>query len=310
MKKDGQTRNTLVLTGAGGFLGRNLLSLFLNRGMFVIAVTSRSYSDIRRMAELDVQNDNLCIVSHDDRAEITKDLSGADIIINAGFPRNNDGKSLSQGMEFIGWLFQEALRRGAKAVMNVSSQSVYDQHRAEPATEKTPVCPETPYAVAKYATELMLNGLCTGIPHTNIRLASLVGPGFNQRVVNKMVERALREGQVIATDQTGVFGYLDVLDAARGIAGLVDAGPSCWQEIINVGTKHGVTTEVIAGHIKDELLRRGRVVKVCCQNSNNSTLNTTLNSDVLHELTGWSPVERLPETIGRIADSFSANTLL
>ena len=294
----------LTLTGAGGFLGRNLLPLLLDEGVMVSAVTSRSRLELCKLAGVDEGNELVSVVPQCDQKRISKALADADYLINAGFPRNTDGRQLAQGMDFIDWLFQEAARKGTHAVVNISSQSVYDQQRAEPATEDMPVCPQSPYAVAKYATELILNNSCRAIPHTNIRLASLVGQGFDQRVVNKMARKALSEGQIIASDLTGVFGYLDVLDAARGLMELLEASPRDWHEVINIGVKHGYTTEDMANLIKVELSKRGIPIEVVSQDMNNSTINTTVDSRVFHGITGWKPSETLPKTIRRIVDSF------
>lgn len=293
----------LVLTGAGGFLGRNLLPLLLEEGAIVSAITSRTHFELCQIAGVDAGDECVRVVSQADRAGISEALADSDFLLNAGFPRNTDGRQLAQGMEFIDWLFQEASRRGTRAVVNISSQSVYDQHRTEPATEETPPCPESPYAVAKYATELMLNCYCACLSHVNIRLASLIGPGFDQRVVNKMVKNALAEKRILASDQTGIFGYLDIMDAALAIVRLLEIGPVEWPDVVNVGSGEGYTTTDIAKLIRSELMERGYSVDIVSQETNNSKINTTVNANLLRELTGWSPTKSLSKTIKRIVDA-------
>lgn len=296
----------LVLTGAGGFLGRNLLPLLLEEGVIVSAITSRTHFELCQLAGVDVGDECVRVVAQADRTGISEALADSDFLINAGFPRNSDGRQLAQGMEFIDWLFQEASRRGTQAVVNISSQSVYDQHRTEPATEETPLCLQTPYAVAKYATELLLNNSCGNIPHVNIRMASLIGPGFDQRVINKMVRRALDERRLIASDRTGIYGFLDVLDAAKGLIGLLEVAPSDWQEVVNIGVRNGYTTEDMAKLIQIELSKRNISIEVLSQSANNSRIDTTIDSSSLHRATGWEPAEALSETICRIVDSYFA----
>lgn len=293
----------LVLTGAGGFLGRNLLPLLLKEGVSVSAITSRTHFELCQLAGVDAGDEWVHVVSQADRAGISETLADCDFLINAGFPRNTDGRQLAQGMEFIDWLFQEASCGGTRAVVNISSQSVYDQHRTEPASESTPVCPQSPYAVAKYATELMLNNSCKAIPHTNIRLASLIGPGFDQRVVNKMVVNALAEKRILSSDQTGMFGYLDIMDAALAIVRILEIKSVEWPEVVNVGSGDGYTTTDIAKLIRSELMGRGYSVDIVSQETNNSKTNTTVNANLLRVLTGWSPAESLSKTIKRIVDA-------
>ena len=65
-----------------------------------------------------------------------------------------------------------------------------------PATEETSLNLETKYAVGKYATELLVNKICRNIPHTNLRMASLIGEGFEQRITNKLVAKAILGGDL------------------------------------------------------------------------------------------------------------------
>lgn len=63
-----------------------------------------------------------------------------------------------------------------------------------PADENTVLCLESKYAVGKYATELLVNAICgKAVLHTNIGLASLIGAGFDQRIVNKMVNQIIKK---------------------------------------------------------------------------------------------------------------------
>lgn len=295
----------LVLTGAGGFLGRNLLPLLLEEGVIVSAITSRTHFELCQLAGVDAGDECVRVVSQADREGISEALADSDFLINAGFPRNSDGRQLARGMKFISWLFQEASRRGTRAVVNISSQSVYDQYRTEPATEETPACLESPYAVAKYATELMLNCSCARSPHTNIRLASLIGPGFDQRVVNKMIKNALTEKRILASDQTGMFGYLDIMDAALAIIRILAINPAEWPEVVNVGSGAGYTTADIAKLIRSEVTGRGYSVDIVFEEMNNSKINTMVSANLLRKLTGWCPATPLSKTVKRIVDEIS-----
>ena len=291
----------ILLTGAGGFLGRNLLPLLLRDGMCVTAVSSRSYDELCKLAALEEPDDSLRVVSVDDRLGISKALVEADCLINAGFPRNNNGQQIAKALDFSNWLFREAATRGAGSAINLSSQSVYDQHRIDPATEETPVCPQSSYAVAKYAVELMLNSLCTSIPHTNIRLASLVGPGFDERVVNKMVHYAVRDGEIRVKDSNSRFGYLDIRDASNALCALIKTNPHNWAEIYNLGTEETYSLIDIASKIQIVCGRLGVDVKILNSYEDGLRTNSALCSRGFEKLTGWKSSTPIMESVRSIA---------
>lgn len=237
----------LVLTGAGGFLGTELLrQLAPQEDVEVLAVSSKADAP----GASGFPEHRIAVVAPGDFLADPDLMMGFDILLNCAFPRNVDGDALGRGLDFISALFCAAAPR-VKAVINISSQSVYSQHRAEPATEETPVCLESAYAAAKYATELMLKETCSEKPHTNIRLASLIGPGFNQRVVNKMVAKAFDEGVIEVMDNGSLLGYFDVRDAASGIIALIrNEDPASWAEVYNLGPSFGYSLPQIAHCVK------------------------------------------------------------
>ena len=290
----------IVLTGASGFLGRNLLSALDGEGARIITVTSKSENELLDLCSLKNKDTLQDVCSPRDRQSISRALRRADFLINCAFPRSSEGAELAMGLEFTSWLFEEAASQGARAVVNISSQSVYSQHRTEPATEETPVCPESSYAVAKYATELMLNTSCKSIPHTSIRLASLIGPGFDQRVVNKMAHKALTDGRVIVLNCESHFGYLDYLDATAGILALVHGHQSQWKTVYNLGPINSVTLEDVAKTIKSCAIERDKKVLLDISNTNEGVINTSLDSSRFYKSFEWIPQISLRKSINRI----------
>ena len=291
---------TLVLTGAGGFLGRHLLPLLLREGARVAAVTSRTRGQLCSLADIGEAGGRLRVVDARKRQDVSEALVGADFLVNAGFPRANEGHRLAEGMDFIDWLFREAAARGIGAVVNVSSQSVYDQHRAEPATEETLVCPQSPYAVAKYATELMLNGYCPDIPHTSIRLASLIGPGFDQRVVNKMIKSALDNQCITVSNRNDLFCYLDILDAIEAITEFLSLEPSEWHRVYNLGPISSMGLFEIANLVQYELSQIDITVSVHIQQGSGISTQTPLDSQLFRSQVGWCQMRTIGDSIERI----------
>ena len=276
----------LVLTGAGGFLGTELLNQLASEDdVQVLAVSSR----VGFPGACGFPEQRITVVSPNDLLANPDLMAGFDVLLNCAFPRNVDGEALARGLDFISSLFRAAATR-VKAVVNVSSQSVYSQHRTMPATEDTPVCLESAYAVAKYATELMLEEACGNIPHTNIRLASLIGPGFDQRVVNKMVAKVLAGERITVLESGSRYGYLDARDASAGLIKLIRSNPVHWESLYNLGSDMGATLSEIAICVVDVTSAFGiesqlpDIVMSEC-----TAINTTLNAGCFVSAFNWHP---------------------
>lgn len=231
----------ILISGAGGFLGDNLIEYFLNHTKHdLVALTSQRQKVMGKYLEYGnrikvVENFNLEI-----------DWHTVNILINCAFPRNSDGVQMAKGLSFISDLLIKATCGGVGAVINISSQSVYSQSRLEPATEQTELDLESKYAVGKYASELMTDAICRTIPHTNIRLASLIGPEFTQRIINKFVAQAIEGKNLQIIGGTQRFGFLDIRDAVSGIAAVCAHLCDNWDEVYNLGANEDYTLEEIA----------------------------------------------------------------
>lgn len=234
----------ILITGASGFLGSNLLSMLKDRECYTVyALSSRAEELQERINGRNLTFLNKDAVFSNQASEIMKDA----IVINCAYPRNSTGTAIADGLRYLQKVFESAVHNGATAIVNISSQSVYSQLRIETATEETPICLESPYAVGKYAVELLLESICGGSEtcYTNLRMASLIGPGFNQRIVNRFVAKLLNREPITIVRQEKQMGFLDVEDAARAILSIVSIPVETWKTVYNVGNGEGYTVEEI-----------------------------------------------------------------
>ena len=76
-------------------------------------------------------------------------------------------------------------------------------------------------------------------------MASLIGPGFDQRITNKFAKKVIDGEQITVVGGEQRFGYLDVRDAASGIIN-VALSDGDWDEIYNLGNDASYTLIDIA----------------------------------------------------------------
>lgn len=282
-------KKRIVITGAGGFLGSHIIeTLRREDGFEVVPVTSQ----VNRYPELHS-------VATDELSKI--DWSGVDVLLQLAFPRNpSDGEQMAKGMAFISSVLHQAVQGGVHSVINISSQSVYSSKRQKPAVEETPVDLDSKYAVGKYASELLTNTLCSAIPHTNLRLASLIGPGFNQRITNKFVDQVLAGQDLHISGGHQRFGFMDVADAASGIAAILKGDPKIWQEVYNFGTNEHYTLSEIAKMVCD--IHNSNSKDKCCVflTAEENVQSSALCCDRFMQDFEWHPRSSLQESLKRI----------
>lgn len=291
-------KKEIIISGAGGFLGSSLIEACLqNENYFITAISSQTSGLIRRFGD----NPKFSVVSNQDLNGI--DWGKGDVFVNCAFPRNADSIQLAKGMEFVSELLIGAVRGNVKSVINISSQSVYSQKRSVPARETDAPCLETKYAIGKYSTELLTNCLCQGIPHTNLRMASLIGPGFDQRVTNKMIDIALDSGQIKVKENEQRFGFLDIRDAVDGILLLLANKPERWQEVYNLGTERTCSLMEIAETVADAVKKKtGKHICIEAE-TEESVLNTSLDCMRIRNDFGFIPAISLERSVSYILEN-------
>lgn len=293
----------VVVSGAGGFLGSNLISYLDNRGEYeIVAITSKDPGCF--------EADRMTVIGSCDWDAIRTELSDAVILINCAFPRNCDGVAMGRGLAFIDRLFAETGRNEGCSVINITSQSVYSQRDPKPAAEGDQVCLESGYSVGKFATELLLDARCQGNKRTNIRLASLIGSGFNQRVVNKMVAKALNGEKLTVLENGSRFGYLDVRDAAEALVFLCsESNASDWEEVYNVGPSRSYSLTDIALSVRKVCSAHLEGAATICLEivkSDNPCIYSALDSTRFRRLTGWSDRMSLEDSVAAIAGAMKS----
>lgn len=230
----------IAVTGSGGFLGTELLKQLSE--MADVEVYAFSF-ECERSRDTYVTSDNIVSVDNSEAAGF--DYSTVDVLINCAFPRNVNDESFASGLDFIQKVIEKAAHDHVGAVINISSQSVYSQVRTASADESFPPVLESKYAVGKYWSELFVNTVCRSIRHSNLRMASLIGAGFNQRITNKFAAKVISGEQITISGGDQLFGFLDVRDAAAGIIKAAFSNME-WEESYNLGTNNAYTLREIA----------------------------------------------------------------
>lgn len=288
----------ILVSGSSGFLGQNLIKSILEETNHSIIALSSHKAKLEKY--INDYPDRITVFNTS--GFVSLPFEEIDVLINCAFPMKADGVQMADGLRFIAALLRTTCHNGIGAVVNISSQSVYSSKRQKPATEESELDLECSYgmgsyAVGKYAVELLTNSICNNIPHTNLRLASLIGAGYDQRVINKLIDKALCGEELIVLSGPQYYGFLDVRDAADAITAVINSDPMSWSEVYNLGTNESYTLEDIVKTVVEIYNQEFSANITYKTELSEKHFNSVLSCRKFNEDFHWSPRYSLIDTI-------------
>lgn len=224
---------TILVTGASGFLGHNLVkSLLRNGDFYVIAILGRPEDKANELPK----DDNLKVLTLTEFFNLS--IEGVDSVVNCAFARSNNPGLLAGALKFTSDLILKLRLDDVKSVINISTQGVYKRiNSGSLATEVSEIEPMDGYALAKYASEQLF--VTSKLPFvTNVRMASINMP---QRFLNFFVQKVKNGEDISITTPKQPAALIDVRDAAEALTAIVEMQPENRSDIYNLGTGFQMT---------------------------------------------------------------------
>lgn len=245
----------ITLTGATGFVGRQILHNLLERGCSVRVLVR----DPSHLPEIRVRGALEVVQTPDLFAEPTSRLGelleGSETLVHAAWYAE-PGEYLTSPENLACLTGTLDLARafaavGGKRFVGVGSCAEYD-FSEDPISTDTPLAPSTLYAACKASAFQVLHLFLSaeGIEFAWCRLFYLYGEGEDERRLVPYIRRRLEAGQeVLLTRGDQVRDFLDVKDAARMIA---DVALGQRQGAVNICSGEAVTVRQLAERVADE----------------------------------------------------------
>jgi len=253
-----QSPSTILVTGAGGFIGSAVVLELTARGAGVTALLGppgananappagvvSAYADIR------------------DQRALSGCLEGAQIVVHVA-GRASVHESFAEpadyaSMHVVGTatLLEASRRAGARRFVYVSSAEVHGRPESNPVREDHPVAARSPYGAAKAAAEQFVQAYMrsSGIDTVILRPFSIYGPRLSlDSLVGSILSQARLGDEIRVFDSRPVRDYCYVSDLARAVANACsERVPSC---VVNVGSGAGVSVAEIV-HVASGVLGR------------------------------------------------------
>ena len=218
---------TILVTGASGFLGSNLIAKLLSQGdTKIIAVLGRPEDKSNYLP----QGENITV--YPCSALFNTNFGHVDTLIHTAFSRGDNLLGLTASIEMTEKVIELVNNQDIVSIINISTQGLYlGLKPGEKVTEEGTVGPNTVYGLAKWAVENMLKLGCK--KHcTNIRMASL---STNARFLDFFVDSVINNKDITVTAPNQYASIMDVSDAVEGITSIVGLSLNLRHWVYNLG---------------------------------------------------------------------------
>ncbi len=311
---------SVLVTGAGGFIGGHLVERLVQEGARVHALVRYNSRNERGTLDwlphavtrdVEVTLGDLRDVESVERVAVGTEVIfhlGAQIAIPYSFVNPRDFFETN----VLGTLnvAQAALRAGAEKVVHTSTSEVYGSARVVPITEDHPLAPQSPYAASKVAADKLMDSWhrTYELPVCVLRPFNTYGPHQSGRAVIPTIISQALAGPVRLGSLHPRRDLTFVTDTVAGFLAAAEA-PATAGRTIQLGTGHDVAVGDIV-ELVGELLGRELTVELDPDRVRpaSSEVERLISDPALAtELTGWRPEVDLREGLSRTIEWISSN---
>jgi UDP-glucose 4-epimerase len=300
----------VLITGGLGFIGSHIAMRLRDSGHPVTVVDNMLSSVADEIPGVDVVRADLS----DGHAVESLPIPPADCVMHLAGPSSG----MASAKDPVGTVatayrvtlnaLAVAARAGAARFLNASSMVVYGMIPAEsnPVREDTPCLPVSHYAVAKFATERLVEIACRqqGASFAQVRMFNVYGPGqdltrMDQGLVSIFLAMLLKSPKVVSKGSLDRFRDVvhidDVVNSWIRIAEKNVDGP------VNIGCGEAVTYRRLIEILADELGLKDRLECVTAEGTPGDLFGICADISRLREVFGVSPRYRPEDGIRAFA---------
>ncbi|MBL7145006.1 MAG: SDR family NAD(P)-dependent oxidoreductase [Phycisphaerae bacterium] len=313
---------TILVTGAGGFIGSHLVELLLRNGAKVRAfVHYNSRSDIGNLRFLPKEAlDKIEIVFGDvrDSGSIDQAVTGCEYIFHLAAligipysylaPRSYVDTNVNGTLNVL-----EAVRKHRiTRMVHTSTSEVYGTAQYEPIDEKHPLQAQSPYSASKISADMLVESYhrSFGLAVTILRPFNTYGPRQSARaVIPAIISQLLSNKEVVR------LGSLDperdltfVEDTARAFVAAAESDKMVGKTV-HVGNGKSISIGKLAEKLVEMLNPKARIV--CDEKRvrpvNSEVMKLICDYSKAETEMGWKPAVSLTEGLGRTIEFVRKN---
>src|SRR6476620_1643207 len=201
------SNKTVLVTGAGGFIGSHLTEQLVSRGAKTRALVHYNSSSSWGWLEASPSKDEIEVFQGDirDPDSIQSAINGCDVVFHLAaliaIPYSYQAPLSYVRTNVEGTLnvLQAALKQGVERVVHTSTSEVYGSARTVPISEAHPLQCQSPYSASKIGADKIAESfhLSFGLPVVTVRPFNTFGPRQSARAVIPAIITQCLSGETV-----------------------------------------------------------------------------------------------------------------
>jgi NAD dependent epimerase/dehydratase len=251
---------TVLVTGAGGFIGSHLTERLVDLGAETRALVHYNSSNSWGWLDHSPVKGEIEVVMGDvrDRDSLRRAMRGVDTVfhlaalISIPYSYHSPLSYIRTNVEGSLNVLQLALESGAKLVVQTSTSEVYGTARHVPIDENHVLQGQSPYSASKIGADKVAEAfhLAFGLPVATIRPFNTFGPRQSSRaIIPTIITQAQTQPKLHlgSLEPTRDFNY--VSDTVEGYIRIAEHAEAAIGQVINIGSGKEITIGELASRI-------------------------------------------------------------
>jgi NAD dependent epimerase/dehydratase len=307
---------TVLITGAGGFIGSHLTERLVKEGANVrafVRYTSRHDVGLLSLLPTDLQK-SVNVIAGDlrDYEAVQEAMRGIDIVFHLGaliaIPYSYRHPREFVETNLLGTLnvLMATRELGINRVVHTSTSEVYGTAQYSPIDEKHPIQGQSPYSASKIGADELARSfyLSFGVPVAILRPFNTYGPRQSARaVIPTIIVQALSMKQIKLGALEPIRDFTFVDDTVEGFMRM-GINTNAVGQVINLGSEECISIGDLAHKI---LSIMGKDLPILCENQRlrpplSEVMRLHASTEKARELLGWQPRTSLDEGLKKTID--------
>ncbi|MFW9920454.1 MAG: GDP-mannose 4,6-dehydratase [Candidatus Thorarchaeota archaeon] len=310
--------SSILVTGAGGFIGSHLVEKLLQSDANVRAFVRYTASgNVGNLDYLKPFPDNLEIVYGDlqNPEAVTHAMKDVDCVfhlaslVSIPYSYVHPREYFNNNVSFIINILEAAKELGTESIIHTSTSEVYGTAETVPISESHPLKGQSPYSASKISADMVAYSYFRSFdsPVVTIRPFNTYGPRQSVRaVIPTIISQALFNDVIFLGDVRPTRDFNYVGDTVSGMIAAATKGKSVFGEVINLGTGIEITIEEIANQIIKATGSPAKIVfnATKVRPSKSEVFRLCADASKARKLLGWESKIGIDEGIERTIEWF------
>jgi dTDP-glucose 4,6-dehydratase len=312
-------KKTVLVTGAGGFIGSHLTEKLAELGATVRALVRYNSAGGRGWLDQSPIRDQIEVIAGDirDPDGLRQSIQGVDTVFHLAaliaipYSYESPISYIRTNVEGTTNLLQLARDAGVGCFVHTSTSEVYGTARAVPISEDHPLQGQSPYSASKIGADKIAEAFCRSykLPVVTVRPFNTYGPRQSARaVIPSIITQAMSRPEVRMGHLHPTRDFTFVVDTVDGFIRAAES-PKAIGQVIHLGTGE----EISIGDLADMIVKLvGNKVPVVTEKKRERPEQSEVERLVADpkkalEILGWRPKHDLKSGLSKTIEWIRAN---